>query len=288
MPAGAAAPAAQPRADPGRAGATPGLPQVACFDTAFHRTMPEVAQAYALPSRSWRKGIRRYGFHGLSYEYIASVLPQVAPAIAGWAGGRRPSRQRRLALRAAGRAQHGHDDGLLGARRPADGHALRPARPGGGAASADAEGMDRRARWRTCSTADPACWACPASRRTSATCWRATSRAPRFAIEVFVHRVARGIGSLAGGARRAGRLRLHRRRRRERGPDPRQASAERLRLAGRRARCTAPTRRRPPASSTAGSRVAAHVVPTDENLMIARHTPRTGALRRTAWHAKQH
>ena len=61
----------------------PGLPQIACFDTAFHRTIPEVAQVFALPYAMAERGIRRYGFHGLSYEYIASVLPQVAPAIAG-------------------------------------------------------------------------------------------------------------------------------------------------------------------------------------------------------------
>lgn len=54
----------------------PQLPQVACFDTAFHRTQPEVAQAYALPRALCDEGIRRYGFHGLSYQYIAQVLPQ--------------------------------------------------------------------------------------------------------------------------------------------------------------------------------------------------------------------
>jgi len=51
------------------------LPQVACFDTAFHRQQPEVAQSFALPEAITRLGVRRYGFHGLSYEYIASVLP---------------------------------------------------------------------------------------------------------------------------------------------------------------------------------------------------------------------
>jgi acetate kinase len=60
----------------------PELPQVACFDTAFHRTAPEVEQAFALPYSFYEEGIRRYGFHGLSYEYIASVLPQRAPDIA--------------------------------------------------------------------------------------------------------------------------------------------------------------------------------------------------------------
>jgi acetate kinase len=60
----------------------PELPQIACFDTAFHRTAPEVEQAFALPYSFYEEGIRRYGFHGLSYEYIASVLPQCAPEIA--------------------------------------------------------------------------------------------------------------------------------------------------------------------------------------------------------------
>jgi acetate kinase len=54
----------------------PELPQVACFDTAFHRTNPPVAQMFALPQELDEAGVRRYGFHGLSYEYIASVLPQ--------------------------------------------------------------------------------------------------------------------------------------------------------------------------------------------------------------------
>jgi acetate kinase len=61
----------------------PDLPQVACFDTAFHRGHPELADWFALPRRFHDDGIRRYGFHGLSYEYIASVLPEAAPEIAG-------------------------------------------------------------------------------------------------------------------------------------------------------------------------------------------------------------
>jgi acetate kinase len=54
----------------------PDLPQVACFDTAFHNRMPEVAQRFALPQKLWEQGIRRYGFHGLSYEYVVSKLGQ--------------------------------------------------------------------------------------------------------------------------------------------------------------------------------------------------------------------
>lgn len=55
----------------------PGIPQVACFDTSFHRTNPYLSQLYALPMEFAEKGVLRYGFHGLSYEYIASVLPTV-------------------------------------------------------------------------------------------------------------------------------------------------------------------------------------------------------------------
>ena len=54
----------------------PDLPQVACFDTSFHRTNPHIAQLYALPMEYAESGVIRYGFHGLSYEYIASVLPE--------------------------------------------------------------------------------------------------------------------------------------------------------------------------------------------------------------------
>jgi acetate kinase len=60
-----------------------GVPQVACFDTSFHRGHPAVAEVVALPREVCRAGVQRYGFHGLSYEYIASVLPDVAPEIAG-------------------------------------------------------------------------------------------------------------------------------------------------------------------------------------------------------------
>jgi acetate kinase len=60
----------------------PQLPQVACFDTAFHRGHAETAERYAIPEALHREGVRRYGFHGLSYEYVASVLPRQAPELA--------------------------------------------------------------------------------------------------------------------------------------------------------------------------------------------------------------
>ena len=60
----------------------PDLPQIACFDTAFHRGHGALADHFAIPLALYAEGVRRYGFHGLSYEYIASALPQVAPEIA--------------------------------------------------------------------------------------------------------------------------------------------------------------------------------------------------------------
>lgn len=58
------------------------VPQVACFDTSFHRGHSAVAELVPLPANLRKEGLQRYGFHGLSYEYIASILPQVAPEIA--------------------------------------------------------------------------------------------------------------------------------------------------------------------------------------------------------------
>jgi acetate kinase len=60
----------------------PELPQVACFDTSFHRTMPDVAKLFALPRRLAEQGVHRYGFHGLSYEYILEELGRIDPAAA--------------------------------------------------------------------------------------------------------------------------------------------------------------------------------------------------------------
>jgi acetate kinase len=61
----------------------PGVPQVACFDTAFHRGHPAVADRFAIPDALYQEGVRRYGFHGLSYQYIAGAMKTAAPQIAG-------------------------------------------------------------------------------------------------------------------------------------------------------------------------------------------------------------
>ena len=59
--------------------AHPGIPQVACFDTAFHQSQPKAAGMFGLPMEYYDEGIRRYGFHGLSYEYITGKMPEVTP-----------------------------------------------------------------------------------------------------------------------------------------------------------------------------------------------------------------
>jgi acetate kinase len=63
--------------------AAPQIPQIACFDTAFHRSQSNLAQTFALPRRFREEGVRRYGFHGLSYEFLASRLRELAPELAG-------------------------------------------------------------------------------------------------------------------------------------------------------------------------------------------------------------
>lgn len=60
----------------------PGMPQVACFDTAFHHTQSDIASMFALPREMRERGVRRYGFHGLSYDYISSVLKDYDPRLA--------------------------------------------------------------------------------------------------------------------------------------------------------------------------------------------------------------
>jgi acetate kinase len=62
--------------------AAPQIPQIACFDTAFHRTQSNLAQAFALPRRFAEEDVRRYGFHGLSYEFLVSRLKEIAPQLA--------------------------------------------------------------------------------------------------------------------------------------------------------------------------------------------------------------
>jgi acetate kinase len=247
----------------------PGLPQVACFDTAFHRTMPEVVQAFAIPIALSEKGVRRYGFHGLSYEYIASVLPRAAPSLADG----------RVVV-----AHLGNGASLCGMR------AGRSVATTMGFSALDGLPMGTR-----CGELDPGVvlyllqqeGMSPAEvenllyRQSGmlglsgvSSDFRELLASPepraRFAIEVFVHRVARGIGSLAAAL----------------------GGLDGLVFTAGVGENAAPVRAMvceasawlgvelDPAANAAHagritterSRVPVHIIPTDENLMIARHT----------------
>ena len=113
------------------AAAAPAMPQVACFDTAFHRTQPPLAQEFALPRELTAAGVRRYGFHGLSYEYIVSRLHDERSrpgGAAGWSIAHLGNGASLCAVR-DGRSV-ASTMGFTAARRPDDGHALGRLDPG--------------------------------------------------------------------------------------------------------------------------------------------------------------
>jgi acetate kinase len=247
----------------------PGLPQVACFDTAFHRTMPEVVQAYAIPFPLMEKGIRRYGFHGLSYEYIASVLPWVAPGIA----------QGRIVV-----AHLGNGASLCGLR------AGRSVATTMGFSALDGLPMGTR-----CGELDPAVVLHLQQQEGMSAAevetllyrrsgmlglsgissdFRELLASPepraRFAIEVFVHRVARGIGSLAAALGGLDGL-VFTAGVGENAAPVRAMICEACTWLGVALDAEANTAHAG-RITTERSRVPAHVVPTNENLMIARHT----------------
>ena len=222
----------------------PDLPQVACFDTAFHRGHPEHTDCYALPRALYDEGIRRYGFHGLSYEYIASRLPDLAPEVAG---GRvivaHLGSGASMCALLAGRSVE-IDHGLHRPRRPADGHPSRPARPRRRPApdraarhgprrgdAAPLQGLRPQGPLRRLQRHARPAGERRSRRRLRHRPFRPPRRAPR--------RQPRRR------PRRPRRLRLHRRHRRALGPDPRphrRAPA----LARRRARPGRQRGRRPP------------------------------------------
>jgi acetate kinase len=102
----------------------PKLAQVACFDTSFHATQPAVAAAFALPRALSDQGVKRYGFHGLSYEYIASVLPDHLRAKGRWKSCGRSSRPWRQHVRHVPTTKRRDDDGLFCAGWTGDGPTL--------------------------------------------------------------------------------------------------------------------------------------------------------------------
>jgi acetate kinase len=247
----------------------PDLPQVACFDTAFHHTQPEEAQAFALPAAITARGVRRYGFHGLSYEYIASRLPEVAPqAAAGRTVVAHLGNGASMCALQAGRSMASTMgftavDGLVMGTR------CGSIDPGVILYLMDELKMDTRAVEDLIYKRSGLLGVSGIS-SDMRTLLASDDPHARFAVELFTYRIARELGSLAaalggidalvftGGigeraglirdrvCRRAGWLGLE--------LDPGANGKDGPRI------------------STDASRVAAWVIPTDEELMIARHT----------------
>jgi acetate kinase len=251
--------------------AAPHARQVACFDTAFHANEPALAREYGLPREFAARGIRRYGFHGLSYEYIVSTLPDVAPAVA----------DRRVVVAHLGNGAslcaiaHGRSvattmgftplDGLLmgtrcGALDPGvvlyllQHEKMSPSKieqllyERSGLLGVSGVASDMRALLKS------------------------PEQSAREAVELFVYRVSRELGSLVAALGGLDALVFT-------GGIGEHAAEIRARV------CTGATwlgvaldaaanQRGGPRISTADSAVSAWVIPTDENLMVARHTRR--------------
>lgn len=247
----------------------PKMRHVACFDTAFHRTIPEVAQAFAIPRDLAEKGVRRYGFHGLSYEYIAAALPAVAPDIAegrvvvahlGNGASLCALKERRSIATTMGFSAL---DGLPMGTRCGEldvGVVLYLLERHAMSASEIEDLLYRRSGMLGLSGISSDFRDLLASGDPRA----------RFALDVFVYRVARGIGSLAaalggldGVVFTAGVG--------EHAASVRTAICEACAWLGVELDPIANATHGPRISGP-GARTAAYVIPTDENLMIARHT----------------
>ena len=259
---------------------SPELPQVACFDTAMHRSNPPLAQMFALPAELTEAGVRRYGFHGLSYEYIASVLPEVDA---------RAARGRTIVLHLGNGAsmcalQAGRSvastmgftavDGLpMGTRSGA-------LDPGVLLYLMDERGMDARALEKLLYQQSGLLGVSGVSSDMRVLLESPEPRA-ELAVNLFVYRIGRELGSLAaalggldavvftaGIGERAAAIRER---------ICRQASWLGVELDA------AANAKHGPRVSSPSSSVAVWVIPTNEELMIARHT--RDVLQRTEQHA---
>ena len=215
----------------------PTLPQVACFDTAFHRTQPTCAQLFALPPRDHRaRACCATASTGCRTNTSPARSPRVDPAAARRPHDRRAPRQRRVDVRDAGRTQRRDHHGLHAARRPRDGHARRQPRSRRACCTCSARSaMDRDDVERLLYHRSGLLGDVRASRPTCARCSPRDDPRAAQAVELFCYRAVREIGSLAaalGGTRRAG---VHRRHRRERGAGARAHPAA-ARVARRRRR----------------------------------------------------
>ena len=253
------------------AAAAPNVPQVACFDTAFHRTQPRLAQLFGLPRAFAEKGVRRYGFHGISHEYIVSVLPLVAPEVAGG----------RLVIAHLGNGaslcalSHGRSIATTMAFTPVEGLIMGTRSgtldPGVILYLLQHERMNAAAIERL--VYEQSGLLGVSGMTSDMRALLASTEAPaREAVDLFVYRVGRELGSLAAalggldGLVFTGGI----------GEHAAEIRARVCRDAGWLGvgLDEAANAAGGPRISPAGAAVSAWVVPTDENLMIARHTRR--------------
>jgi acetate kinase len=249
----------------------PALPQVACFDTAFHRTQPQVAQAFALPRRFAEEGVRRYGFHGLSYEYIASVLPKIdhraangRTVIAHLGNGASMCAMERGRSVATTMSFTALDGLMMGTRCGA-------IDPGVLLYLIDRRGMDAQSLEKLLYEESGLLGVSGISSDMRELLSSSNPRAVE-ALDLFVYRIKRALGSLAAALGGLNALVFT-------GGIGENAVTIRARIC-REARWLGleldedANARGGPCVSRAGSRVSAWVVPTDEELMIALHTRR--------------
>jgi acetate kinase len=247
----------------------PDLPQVACFDTAFHRSNPEVAQMFALPYALHEAGVRRYGFHGLSYEYIASVLPTLAS---------RAAAGKTVVLHLGNGASACAIDAGRGVASTMGFTALDGLPMGTRCGSVDAgvliylmdqRGMNARAIENLLYKESGLLGVSGVSSDMRALLASAEPRA-RLAVDLFVYRIQREIGSLAAALGGLDALVF------TAGIGENSAEVRRRVAAGLGwlgvALDDAANEAGGPAIGSAGSRCPVYVIPTDEELMIARHT----------------
>ncbi len=196
------------------------LPQVACFDTAFHTTIPKVAYIYGLPYDLYEKyRIRRYGFHGISHRYVA----RRAAALLGRGKYEINAITCHLGNGCSITAvKNGHSsrhvDGLHAAGRRADGDALAATstRP---SSSISPTRATRRSRSRRSATSTAACWASPACQRhpqSARALRRKGNERATLAIDVFCYRIRKYIGAYTAVLEPLDAIALHRRHRGER------------------------------------------------------------------------
>jgi len=250
---------------------TPELPQVACFDTSFHRTNPDVAQRFALPAELHDAGVQRYGFHGLSYEYIASELPRMdAKAASAKTIVLHLGNGSSMCAMEAGRSM-ATTMGFTAADGLPMGTRCGAVDPGVILYLMDEHKMDARAIERLIYS-ESGLLGISGISSDMRTLLASAEPSARLAIDVYVYRIGRELGSLAaalGGLDSivfTGGIG-------ENAPAIRQRVCHDAAWLGVELDAAANLRGRP--RITAGpSRVSAWVIPTNEELMIARHTQR--------------